>query len=68
MAAKFLSPEAQFRAGVNNREETATTPEQLPLDVAAAAGAAPTAVIASRALSSFAAIQNQTSRPRHSFS
>ena len=26
MAAKFLSPEAQFRAGVNNREETVTTP------------------------------------------
>ena len=39
MAAKFLSPEAQFRAGVNNREEVVTTPEQLPLDVAAAAGA-----------------------------
>ena len=33
MAAKFLSAEAQFRAGVNNREEAATTPEQLPLDV-----------------------------------
>ena len=32
MAAKFLSPEAQFRAGVNNREEV-TTPEQLMLDV-----------------------------------
>ena len=29
LAAKFLSPEAQFRAGVNNREETPTTPEQL---------------------------------------
>jgi len=63
MAAKFLSPEAQFRAGVNNREETSTTPEQLPLDVAAAAGAAPTAVVASRALSSFAAIQNQEDAP-----
>ena len=48
MAAKFLSPEAQFRAGVNNREEMVTTPEQLPLDVAAAAGASPTAVIASQ--------------------
>jgi ribonucleoside-diphosphate reductase alpha chain len=34
MAAKFLSPEAQFRAGVNNREEVTTTPEQLPLKVA----------------------------------
>ena len=46
MAAKFLSPEAQFRAGVNNREETVTTPEQLPLDVAAAAGASATGAIA----------------------
>ena len=43
MATKFLSPEAQFRAGVNNREELVTTPEQLPLDVAAAAGASATA-------------------------
>jgi len=63
MAAKFLSPEAQFRAGVNNREELVTTPEQLPLDVAAAAGASPTAVIASKATSSFAAMQNQEDAP-----
>src|SRR4029078_6194552 len=35
MAAKFLSPEAQCRAGVNNREEVTTTPEQLALDVKA---------------------------------
>jgi len=64
MAAKFLSPEAQFRAGVNNREEgVTTTPEQLPLDVAAAAGASPTAVIASPKTSSFAAIQNQEDAP-----
>jgi ribonucleoside-diphosphate reductase alpha chain len=63
MAAKFLSPEAQFRAGVNNREELVTTPEQLPLDVAAAAGASPTAVIASKTTSSFAAIQNQEDAP-----
>ena len=47
MATKFLSPDAQFRVGVNNREEVVTTPEQLPLDVAAAAGASATAVIAS---------------------
>ena len=39
MATKFLSADAQFRVGVNNREEVVTTPEQLPLDVAAAAGA-----------------------------
>ena len=63
MAAKFLSPEAQFRAGVNNREELVTTPEQLPLDVASAAGASATAVIASKATSSFAAIQNQEDAP-----
>ena len=56
MAAKFLSPEAQFRAGVNNREEVATTPEQLPLDVkATVAAAAPK--------SAFAAIQNQEDAP-----
>ena len=42
MATKFLSADAQFRAGVNVREEVVTTPEQLPLDVAAAAGASPT--------------------------
>jgi ribonucleoside-diphosphate reductase alpha chain len=61
MAAKFLSPEAQFRAGVNNREEMVTTPEQLPLDVAAAAGASPTAALKSK--SSFASIQNQEDAP-----
>jgi ribonucleoside-diphosphate reductase alpha chain len=63
MAAKFLSPEAQFRAGVNNREEMVTTPEQLPLDVAAAAGASATAAIASPKTASFAAMQNQEDAP-----
>jgi ribonucleoside-diphosphate reductase alpha chain len=63
MATKFLSSDAQFRAGVNNREELVTTPEQLPLDVAAAAGAAPTAAVASKSLSSFAAMQNQEDAP-----
>jgi len=63
MASKFLSQESQFRAGVNNREEMVTTPEQLPLDVAAAAGASPTAVIASKTMSSFAAMQNQEDAP-----
>jgi ribonucleoside-diphosphate reductase alpha chain len=62
MAAKFLSPEAQFRAGVNNREELVTSPEQLPLDVAAAAGAAPTGGIA-KTKGSFAAMQNQEDAP-----
>src|SRR5439155_18602719 len=64
MAAKFLSAEAQFRAGVNNREEVTTTPEQLPLDVAATAGRpASSSTVAqpfrAASPSSFAAIQNQ---------
>ena len=37
MAVKFLSPEAQFRAGVNNREEI-SSPEQLVLDVRSTGG------------------------------
>jgi ribonucleoside-diphosphate reductase alpha chain len=66
LAAKFLSPEAQYRAGVNNREEV-TTPEQLVLDVRAA-GTAPASVEAAppRAVVStgkFAAIQNQEDAP-----
>jgi ribonucleoside-diphosphate reductase alpha chain len=61
MATKFLSPDAQFRAGVNVREDLVSSPEQLPLDVAAAAGAAPTAAV--KSLSSFAAIQNQEDAP-----
>jgi ribonucleoside-diphosphate reductase alpha chain len=69
MAAKFLSPEAQFRAGVNNREEVTTTPEQLPLDVAATAKAAPSTPstsfdpYAAKSRPSFAAIQNQEDAP-----
>jgi ribonucleoside-diphosphate reductase alpha chain len=71
LAAKFLSPEAQYRAGVNNREEVTTTPEQLVLDVQASAvqGAAPadksasTATNAASARSKFAAIQNQEDAP-----
>ncbi len=63
MASKFLSQDAQFRVGVNNREEHVTSPEQLPLDVAAAAGAAPTGAVTSRSMSAFAAIQNQEDAP-----
>ena len=60
MAAKFLSPEAQYRAGVNNREEILSTPEQLPLEVAATA-ARPAAASAKSA--AFAAIVNQEDAP-----
>ena len=63
MATKFLSADAQFRAGVNVREEIVTSPEQLPLDVAAAAGASATAAITSPKITSFAAMQNQEDAP-----
>ncbi len=67
MAAKFLSPEAQFRAGVNNREEVTTTPEQLPLDVKATATESPVGPTFRSGVSgkpaSFAAIQNQEDAP-----
>jgi ribonucleoside-diphosphate reductase alpha chain len=63
MATKFLSADAQFRAGVNVREDLVTTPEQLPLDVAAAAGASPTGAITSPRISSFASMQNQEDAP-----
>ena len=60
LAAKFLSPEAQFRAGVNNRDEVVTTPEQLPLDVKATAASA---TARQPKPASFAAIQNQEDAP-----
>ncbi len=67
MAAKFLSPEAQYRAGVNNRENVpATTPEQLPLEVKAVAQAfrpADQEPASNRSMSQFAAIENQEDAP-----
>jgi ribonucleoside-diphosphate reductase alpha chain len=60
LAAKFLSPEAQFRAGVNNREEVLSTPEQLPLDVAATAARPASGAVKP---ASFAAIVNQEDAP-----
>jgi ribonucleoside-diphosphate reductase alpha chain len=65
LAAKFLSQEAQYRAGVNNREET-STPEQLVLDVAASAthaAAAAGQAVPRTAPQGFAAIQNQEDAP-----
>src|SRR5687767_5885854 len=61
MAAKFLSPEAQYRAGVNVME-TATTPEQLTMDVAGMA-AAPSAPKPVPSASPFASMQNQEDAP-----
>jgi ribonucleoside-diphosphate reductase alpha chain len=66
MAAKFLSPEAQFRAGVNNREEVTTTPEQLALDVkatAAASGSATAVSSAPSAAKSQSTFANQEDAP-----
>ena len=65
MAAKFLSHEAQYQAGVNV-PETVTTPEQLTLDVAALAGVAEAPKAAAQAAptgSKFAAMQNQSDAP-----
>jgi ribonucleoside-diphosphate reductase alpha chain len=68
MAAKFLSPEAQFRAGVN-MPEVVTTPEQLTLDVAAlatpvaAAPAGRSTAASAPVKSKFAAMQNQEDAP-----
>jgi ribonucleoside-diphosphate reductase alpha chain len=58
MATKFLSPDAQYRAGVNVREDyVASTPEQLALDVKAVAD------VPSSRPTSFAAMQNQEDAP-----
>ena len=64
MAAKFLSPEAQFRAGVNNREEVSApaAPEQLPLEVKATVPS-PSSSPSSPSRASFAAIVNQEDAP-----
>ena len=67
MASKFLSPEAQFRAGVNNRDEALETaePAAIPAPKPPAtptARVSPTGAIVPSS-SSFAAIQNQEDAP-----
>ena len=62
LATKFLSPEAQHRAGVNNREET-TTPEQLLLQVTDLTKSAEPASQTTPDASKFASIQNQEDAP-----
>ncbi len=61
MASKFLSPEAQYHAGVNNRDDVAEGPVDIPAPKADAAAVAPPPVVASP--SSFAAMQNQEDAP-----
>jgi len=65
MASKFLSPEAQFHAGVNNREDVAEPAVPVPqasvaAPVAAAVSVSTTVVSTS---SSFAAMRNQEDAP-----
>jgi ribonucleoside-diphosphate reductase alpha chain len=67
LAAKFLSAEAQYHAGLNV-PEVVTTPEQLVLDVNASTSAAKSVAAAGQAKpapakSTFAAIQNQEDAP-----
>jgi ribonucleoside-diphosphate reductase alpha chain len=65
MATKFLTPEAQFRAGVNMREEPAAeAPAPAPKVTVSAPSTAPVeAKPAPPRPSSFAAMQNQTDAP-----
>jgi ribonucleoside-diphosphate reductase alpha chain len=65
MASKFLSPEAQFHAGVNNRDEVAEEPMSVPAPKVAET---PTAKVSATGVivpsgSQFAAIQNQEDAP-----
>jgi len=66
MASKFLSPEAQFHAGVNNRDEVAAEPA-VPMPQAAIAAPVAAAVSVSTTVvstsSSFAAMRNQEDAP-----
>ena len=66
MASKFLSPEAQFRAGVNNRDDAAEPSAETPATGVRAMAAEPAvSVPAPRTAtkSSFAAMQNQEDAP-----
>ena len=66
MASKFLSPEAQYRAGVNNRDEALESPE--PSVPAPKAAPATTATVSTTGVivpqrNQFAAMQNQEDAP-----
>jgi ribonucleoside-diphosphate reductase alpha chain len=66
MATKFLTPEAQFRAGVNMREEPAEeapAPKVTVTTPSPAAVAPPVEAKPAAKPSSFAAMQNQTDAP-----
>ncbi len=68
MASKFLSPEAQFRAGVNNRDVAMESAEATDVPAPKApstptAKVSPTGAIIPNHASPFAAIQNQEDAP-----
>jgi ribonucleoside-diphosphate reductase alpha chain len=71
MASKFLSPEAQFRAGVNNRDESESKPQSLMLEipvpkvgnVETVTATVSTTKAVVPATSQFAAMQNQEDAP-----
>ncbi|MGE0460873.1 MAG: vitamin B12-dependent ribonucleotide reductase [Vicinamibacterales bacterium] len=68
MASKFLSPEAQFRAGVNNRDDVSEGKAAVAVPAPKAAPAptatvSPTGAIVPNPSSSFAAMQNQEDAP-----
>ena len=68
LASKFLSPEAQFRAGVNNRDDAADSPAEGYAATAKAVAAEPAMAVPAPAApaptrSAFAAMQNQEDAP-----
>jgi ribonucleoside-diphosphate reductase alpha chain len=68
MASKFLSPEAQFRAGVNNRDEVMEAQSKaasaaIPAPKPAAVETFTATVSSTRSTASFAAMQNQEDAP-----
>jgi ribonucleoside-diphosphate reductase alpha chain len=71
MASKFLSPEAQFRAGVNNRDEAESKPQSVMLEIPVPKAGNVETVTATvsttkavvPAASQFAAMQNQEDAP-----
>jgi ribonucleoside-diphosphate reductase alpha chain len=66
MASKFLSPEAQFRAGVNNRDEVTESPKAaagIPAPKVTEGFTATVTTTTTRATASFAAMQNQEDAP-----
>ncbi len=66
MASKFLSPEAQFRAGVNNRDEAVVEAVEAPAVPAPKVTPSPTAKVSATGVvvpSSLSTIQNQEDAP-----